>query len=226
MGIIQGAVRNRFVEVDSLYSSVFYIAGYESGINDDKGRVGTASGSAGVSTTYARFGSQSLALPNDGSRVTYARTADMDIGPGNLTMEFSCLVPPGLSGAFRFLFGRPNLWFIGLEGLGGGQCRFQWYTGGVLRVSSAAVDFSTAHDVALVRNGGIAFFYLNGGRNVQDFDSFDLSSPTEPLIFGDVSGFAQGAAGCRLDEVRLTAGAARMTAATYTLRTTDPFPRQ
>lgn len=228
MGIIQTNIKSRgVVETDPHYANVFLICGFEGTVNDDKGRVGTAANGAATSTSFPKAGANSLTLPSDNSRVTYADSADFDIGTADFTFEFTIRTPASLSGVYREIIshrGDPGGWTVGIEEVGGLPNRFQYGsgTGLPLRVSSAVIAPNTTYDVALVRVGGIVYFYVNGTRGVGDFDSVSLGG-TASLTIGD-SGGGFGPGGSFIDEIRLTKNVARYTGTSYTPRTTA-FPR-
>jgi len=230
MGIIQAAVRRRFVETDPHYASVFLICGFETNFNDDKGRVGTASSLAERSTTYSKAGThsvtflQGVGLGAKNRSVTYVDSADFNCSAA-FTFEFSIRMPATQSGVYSTILTHPggaDEWGIYAEDLGGGNFRFAYYSGVAYKCFSGSFPFSADYDVALSRSGGVVRFHVNGVAQAADFDSVSLGG-TGTLQVGSAAGF-EAAAGAFIDEVRLTKDVARYTSANYTPRTTA-FPR-
>ena len=182
----------------------------------------TAHGNAAISTSSPapEFGSGSLISPASVYNSDYVSTpitagSPLDIGSttGNFTVEFSVNFPStaeGAGGIFNFSTGAgPSLAAFITPG-GGGQIITQiGFGAGYLSTgNSTSISSSSWYQVAIVRQSGTIYTYLNGVQQVHLITGSITTFNSTALQVGDVyvGGSGTGAA-VSIDEFRVTRAA-------------------
>lgn len=186
---------------------------------DQKGHTFTASGNAQISTAQSKFGGASALFDGTGDLVSSADHADWALGSGDFTIE--CWVRPAALGGDRILYSRrdvlsamsPFLLYCEAAGKAG----FLLSTNGsawAVNILSAGVVFAAgtwAH-VAMCRKAATVYCWVNGVSVGTASVSGSLMTTTQPLCLGANADASQSLNG-NLDDVRITKGVARYTAA-------------
>ena len=203
-------------------SAVSLYAPFDSNINDtsDHGHTGTAIGNATISSTQAKFGSNSAYFDGSGDVITYPRDTAFQLGAGDFTIE-----------AFVYRTSSPTYGTVAAMWTGSGNRRsfifrfngnnlyFYWSTSGNSSYSSQAftdlsASLNTWHHVAFCRKGASGFVFLDGfkSNNTANLGTQTLYYPDVPLSIGALntlshSGGQNNYAGY-IDDLRITKGIA------------------
>jgi hypothetical protein len=178
---------------------------------------GIFNGNAQADTAQKKFGNASLKLDGTGDYVTFPNDPRWQVGNGDFCVE--CWVRPNATKLQAIVCKRPGAgltseWVAYIDATG--KLIFQGYatTGNVLNISgTSALSVGTWYHVAFSRSGTIWRIFLNGSLEASGTQSGTPSSNTELLYIGrDQSNTARDFSGW-IDEVRVTSGVARYTAA-------------
>ena len=201
-------------------SAVSLYSPFDSNINDtsDHSHTGTAIGNATISSTQAKFGSNSAYFDGSGDAITYPRDTAFQFASGDFTIE-----------AFVYRTSSPSYGVIAAMWTGSGNRRsfifrfngnnpyFYWSTSGNSSYSSQAftdltASLNTWHHVAFVRFGSSGFCFLDGVKssNTANLSTNTLYYPDAPLSIGALntlshSGGQNNFAGY-IDDLRITKG--------------------
>jgi hypothetical protein len=195
---------------------------FDSNINDTSANshTGTAIGNATISSTQAKFGSNSAYFDGTGDVITYPRDTTFQLGSGDFTIEafvYRTSAPThaviaamwtgsGNRRSFIFRFSGDTLWFY-------------WSTSGNSSYSSQSFtdlspSLNTWHHVAFVRSGSSGFCFLDGVKSstTANLSTNTLYYPNAPLSIGALntlshSGGQNNFAGY-IDDLRITKGPA------------------
>ena len=195
------------------------------------GHSGTASGSAAISSTQAKFGGNSLSLNGTSQYVSYANDADFQFGDGDFTIE-AWIYSTAAAGAEppsqrHAIVGRMDStsnrsWNVDIRGVDSKQkLAFGWTTNG-----SSAKEFiydcdatiNNWHHIAICRSGPTVYGFLNGvslsytsaGSAGSDIGSENIYAGTSDLTVG-VRVFAGQYFQGYIDDLRILKGVARYT---------------
>jgi hypothetical protein len=186
-------------------------------------RAVTAFGNAQISTAQSKFGGASLALDGTGDYIRTGSSADFNLNSGDFCNEFSVRLN-SLTGDPYLLhfYGASNQRFaLNVTSAGVLKLYIEAGAGGGEYVCSGTLSTGVMYDIAHARAGTTTKVFVNG---------VEVYSGTPTQAYPNVSCLVEfGAAGfnnsnyanCYVDELRLTKGVARRTAA-YTPET-EPF---
>lgn len=178
-------------------------------------RAVTVFGNAKVSTAQSVFGGASALFDGVGDYLSYAASADFQVWGGNCTIEFwaffassagnQCLMETGSSSSNRASISLLNGSIIFYTEIAGGSG---------IRITAPAPSTNALHAIALVRNGTTITLYVDG---IPVGTTSTAALPTGALALNigsnrTTSAGVQDYAG-HIDEVRITKGVARYTAA-------------
>jgi hypothetical protein len=169
-------------------------------------------GNAQIDTGTKKFGTGSLEFDGTGDWLLVPDNADLQLGPGNLTIEFWVYLATGNAGSNRGLVGKgtgSTKWSVSLDTTQ--KVVFSYGTSTL--TSSGAITLDAWNHIAVVREGtgtNQTKIYINGTNDGTGTVSTDFT-PINPLYIG-----ANGSAGDPMkgfiDELRITKGVARYTA--------------
>lgn len=152
---------------------------FDSNINDASanGHSGTASGSATISNTQAKFGSYSLSLNGTSQYVTFANNADFQFGSGDFTIEMFIYMTSNAGsdpGDRHALVARRDSssnrsFHVGIQ-LVSGQQKLQFShttggSGGSQTNYDTDIQLNTWTHIAIVRSGSKVFAFVDGVKN-------------------------------------------------------------
>ena len=186
---------------------------------DQKGHTFTATGNAQISTAQFKYGAASGLWDGTGDLVSSADHADWAMGSGDFTIE--CWVRPASTAAQGSIaHKRASNGVYGPFGIymdAGGKAGFLISVNGstwgvnILTGTGIFVAGTWAH-VALCRSGNNYYTFVNGASTGTASLAGTLYANTAPLCIG-ANGDASVSFNGNIDEVRITKGAARYTAA-------------
>ena len=180
-----------------------------------------------LDTTNKKFGSASM-LVTVADGLSIANDTDFDMGSGDFTVEWF-IYPTnnstnGICG--QALFSTDICYFISSYGFGAPGAYFgignSAGTGFDYATPSAnAISINNWHHTAMVRSGTNVYGYIDGTRStLLTGYSSALRVSSNPFLIGAQQGGANGVIG-NIDEVRISKGIARYTAATITVPTAE-----
>jgi len=176
----------------------------------------TVFGNAQIDTAQSKFGGASLLLDGTGDYLSYADNAAFALGSGDFTIEFWAR-PNGLgAGDFNMLtHGDNGGWMVRRNG---STVTFYASTGNAGTTMFDKVGFGTLsnltwHHIAVTRQGTTFRGFLDGVMTSFGTSSLAIWDPTVALQVGALAGSTGGRFNGWIDDVRLTVGAARYTAA-------------
>ena len=176
----------------------------------------TANGAAQISTARSVFGGASLRLTAYSDFLSLPNSSDFDFGTGDFTIEARCYcISTGTSGGN--IFGR---WGLGpttsadfILAIAGGNLVFPINGGAVTLASPSTFPLNVYKHVAVTRSGTTFKLWLDGA--LQDTQTSSaaiqntLAQPIRVGIWNDSTSSLNG----YIDEIRITKGVARYTAA-------------
>lgn len=202
-------------------------------IIDVKGKAVTAVGNAQLSATQSKFGPTACYFDGTGDCITTPYTADFDFGAGNFTIEM-WIHPTGNNvNTSRFWNSNGDYYHqvdIGYSETGYLTC-YMSSTGSSWNIIAAPAIAQLPHNqwyhIAIVRSGGSAFAFVNGAMYTLStgLGATVLANGTNGATtrsIGGQSGGVNRSFNGYIDDVRVTKGVARYTAAFTPSRT--PFP--
>jgi len=201
--------------------TAFY-APFDSDVNDDSSNAGTgtASGSAAISSTQAKFGGNSLYLPTGNHAVTYPNTTDFDFDDGPFTVEFWAYATATAYGNFESVmgFGSGGSWHVsyvpGDSSNDGGYFEFPG-TGGYTGIDGVGQGAAAQWmHIAFTRDdNNVIRYFVNGtikNSATNNTTSRGSGGNTFKIGYGGVGSYRsfQG----YLDDIRIIKGYAKYTA--------------
>ncbi|WP_374249821.1 LamG-like jellyroll fold domain-containing protein [Thermomonas sp.] len=184
------------------------------------GHTVAVAGNAQISTAQSKFGSSSIALDGTGDYLTVAASAQFSFGTGDFTVE--AFVRPAVTAPEQALLSNylnaTTGWSFELNA---NTFHFACTGNGYDISGSTSVAANTWHHVAVARAGGTLRLFVNGALDAAVSDSQACSS-TADLMVGRLGTYDVIPLNGYLQEVRITKGVARYTAA-FT-PPTQPFP--
>ena len=170
-------------------------------------RVGTAADGAKLTTAQSKFGSSSIVLDGNGDYINFPASTDWAL-PGDFTLEL-WYRPNGSVTKNDFVL--CNTASSGFFVIVGASNLYLYYADGSTILVSGAVTWTASawHHIAVARSGSTCKLFVNGAQ---------VGSATVTTSFGGGSIFRIGNAATYspnacIDEVRITKGVARYTAA-------------
>ena len=176
-------------------------------------------GGAQLSTTQARFGPTSLDVTSSNSDAVTAETPGFGFGTGDFTVEgffyFDALTSNRFIWDFRGTAASDQR--LVLEELGGGDLAVNIGTTQVAASSGGPLSTGTWHHIAVARDGTDFHLYVDGVEEALVTNSTDLGTAGTLHLGADYTD-SNGMNGY-VDDFRVTKGASKYTAATYTVPT-------
>lgn len=174
----------------------------------------TAVGNAQISTAQSKFGGASAIFDGTGDAITVAADAEFEFGTGDYTAEcwiYATTVSTNYRAAISFGNSTSGPCFYAMANTTG-KPTFYGASGVGLFNHQTALTANTWHHLALVKQSGFHYIYLDGVKSTSSA-SYGPSMPTgTPVIIGaSTSAGAEGLIGY-IDEVRLVKGLALYTA--------------
>jgi hypothetical protein len=210
-------------QADPYFSSVSLLLHFDTGFTDSSLRNAsvTAGGDASITTTNSKFGTGSAYFDGSGDGISFS---DIDIGTGDFTIEM--WVKRLGSNTYAQLFGNEGsgvgFTFL-INNLGrGGELALYSTVGGVIDSGINVCQEGQWTHVALARSAGAVRFFVDGTVANEGTDSSSYSG--ESNFVGTNNVYAGRDYEGYLDELRVTKGVARYTAA-FT-PPTAAFPNQ
>ena len=186
---------------------------------DEKGHAFTAFPNAQIATTQSKFGGASGLFDGSGDYLSSPDSADWDFGTGDFTVEFFIrfnALPASTAIAIVSNYASSTTgWFIQFRNDSPGA-RLAFGSSGDTPVAGFAWSPSTAtwYHVAVARASGTVRAFVDGSPIDSDVtNTEDISGSTAPLQVGKLSASAGQYLNGWLDELRITKGVARYTAA-------------
>ena len=194
---------------------------FDSDINDASanGHSGTASGSATISNTQAKFGSYSLSLNGTSQYVTFANNADFQFGSGDFTIEMFIYMTSNAgssAGDRHALVARRasssnRSFHLGIQ-LDSSKQKLQFShstsgSGGSQTNYDTDIQLNTWTHIAIVRFGSSVFAYVDGLKNEtsHNIGKDTIYAGTSDLTIGFRAESSQYFPGY-IDDVRITKG--------------------
>ena len=194
---------------------------FDSDINDASanGHSGTASGSATISNTQAKFGSYSLSLNGTSQYVTFANNADFQFGSGDFTIEMFIYMTSNAgssAGDRHALVARRasssnRSFHLGIQ-LDSSKQKLQFShstsgSGGSQTNYDTDIQLNTWTHIAIVRFGSSVFAYVDGLKNEtsHSIGTDTIYAGTSDLTIGFRAESSQYFPGY-IDDVRITKG--------------------
>jgi hypothetical protein len=200
-------------EIESIDGDTFVIDGKQVGFETPTDRAGKSTvvyGNAQLDTTIKKFGTASLQLDGTGDYISYASQPDFEFGTGNFTVEGWFYRAVGSAQVTLFDFrssATQNAPWVFITSGG----TLAYYVNGSTRISGAGgITVSNWHHVAVSRSGTSTKLFVNGsqiGSTWTDTTNYISSPLTIGARFTGLLEFFNG----RIDEIRITKGAARYT---------------
>lgn len=189
-------------------------------------KTGTCSGHAAITTAQPAVGTGSLALDGTGDYVTYSQHADFDMGSGDFCVEFFYR-PTNAAGTLeqlvayiKPLVGGSSDICYGILRQTTGKIKAFFYTSVPAEVSaeqaSATMVAGTQYHIAMVRVGLVLNLYIDGALAASGAITTPGNSNTptgRELYIGKYDSGATRHPTGYIDQVRITKGQARYTAA-------------
>lgn len=179
---------------------------------DETGKVWTPSGNAQISTASAKFG-QSAVFDGSGDWVDGPSSADFTFGTGDFTLE--CWANFTNLSANRALLSLGSDWTL----YGASNGNLYVYNGAINILDGGAQATGAWHHIAVSRQGNTIRLFRNGAQVASATNSANMTSTN--MRIGSATTGASNMLGY-IDEVRITKGVARYTAA-FT-PPSSPFP--
>lgn len=183
------------------------------------GRTVTTNGDAQVDTAQSKFGGASALFDGTGDFLSVADHADFEFGTGDFTIDF-WMRPANTTASFYEVFGkRANTSSYGpyVIAQGGTSLVLFMSSSGASwdiasSVSMGTVAANTWYHVALVRSGSNIYRFLDGALIGTTSSSASLLDNAVDVRIGSSGGGTGGYPG-HVDEIRVSKGIARWTAA-------------
>jgi hypothetical protein len=199
--------------IESIDGDTFIIDGKQVGFETPTDRAGKSTvvyGNAQLDTTIKKFGTASLQLDGTGDYISYASQPDFEFGTGNFTVEGWFYRAVGSAQVTLFDFrssATQNAPWVFITSGG----TLAYYVNGSTRISGAGgITVGNWHHVAVSRSGTSTKLFVNGsqiGSTWTDTTNYISSPLTIGARFTGLLEFFNG----RIDEIRITKGAARYT---------------
>jgi len=199
--------------IESIDGDTFIIDGKQVGFETPSDRAGKSTvvyGNAQLDTTIKKFGTASLQLDGTGDYISYASQPDFEFGTGNFTVEGWFYRAVGSAQVTLFDFrssATQNAPWLFITSGG----TLAYYVNGSTRISGAGgITVGNWHHVAVSRSGTSTKLFVNGsqiGSTWTDTTNYISSPLTIGARFTGLLEFFNG----RIDEIRITKGAARYT---------------
>ena len=190
----------------------------------------TFTGNAQVSTTQSKFGGSSCYFDGAGDYLSLAGSSDWNYGTGDFTIEFwvylastsrQTLMIPGTDTASHLSGVGIDYNSVGTNKLGawassnGSSWNIINADGGGNGIGSTTVTQSAWHHIAFVRNGTSLKLYLDGAQEVSVTSSSSICNGSGTTLNFGRSAYLGGTFYMNgyMDEIRITKGVARYTAA-------------
>lgn len=174
---------------------------------DEKGKTWTAAGDAQITTTDPLIGSGSLLLDGAGDYVTGASHADFAFGTGDFTIE--CFMREAAGGVTHYLLSFGPGWIIYI----GANDNIYFNTASTNQISGGTYSRGSRHHIELSRASGVVRLFYSGGLVGSWTDSGPTNIAAAPIELGRYAGDSNLRFSGLIDEVRITKGVARHTAA-------------
>jgi hypothetical protein len=190
----------------------------------------TFTGNAQVSTTQSKFGGSSCYFDGAGDYLSLAGSSDWNYGTGDFTIEFwvylastsrQTLMIPGTDTASHLSGVGIDYNSVGTNKLGawassnGSSWNIINADGGGNGIGSTTVTQSAWHHIAFVRNGTSLKLYLDGAQEVSVTSSSSICNGSGTTLNFGRNAYLGGTFYMNgyMDEIRITKGVARYTAA-------------
>ena len=188
---------------------------FDSDVNDDSpnSHSVTVSGDAAISSTQAKFGSNSLALDGDGDSLSLSHTSTLQMAGQDFTIEAWVYISAHKNFNYIFSYSYPLQLVVDSNG------NLELYvndtdnsTSYLSIIGSTTLSTGTWHHIAAVRNGSNLILFVDGSVDGSTTISFDLATPTAftPRI-GDWGNGGHSFNGY-IDDLRVLKGYAKYTA--------------
>ena len=206
------------IQTDEYFAYVKLLAHFDIDASDVIGHTATTS-NATVTDVQSQFGGKSLKINTSAgyANYAYASASDSEL-PGDFTIEFfvwldnvvseGVMIGSTASGGFQIGHRSGNTWGLA-------KASTAW-----LAYAASMPSLDTWHHVAVVRSGTAIKIYLDGVQVATGTSSATFTGSTSVRV-GGMSGLGS-TTGAYFDEVRITKGIARYTAAFDP--PTAPFP--
>lgn len=219
---------------DPYYGVVVFLAGFDTNLNDEAlGAVGTAVGNAARTTVSPVIGAGSLLLDGTGDWVTYPDSANWTMGASEaFTIELTIVWETNANTNVGFVSQWSNLVTDTAFSFfkGGANLIFRFRSNTITDIDTSAAWTpvnNTTYKLAVDRTAaGTVRTYVDGvmlGKSTGKTQVFTNSSQT--LALGTIQLIANTDFKGRMDEVRITKGAARYASDSGYTPLTTPFPR-
>lgn len=182
----------------------------------------TAAGNAQISTTQSQFGGSSLRLDGTGDAATIANSSDWRLVNGDFTVEM-WIYPLALTADRYFLshydFGaNQRSWRFGLAPSTSNLVFGSVSAGGTPESSlnaGAGLTINTWQHIAISKSGATSRIFIDGVLKASTSSLSDYGGSTAQLSVGSLlnSGTPSNGLDCYIDDLRITKGVARYTAA-------------
>jgi hypothetical protein len=187
---------------------------------DVKGHTVSAQGAAEISTTSYRFGGASgyfQQAVQGAAYLTVPPSADWDLTAGDSTVEMWIDPDPQQPSAAAALLSQSPTTVDGewLIDLNGGGLNVQDNGGANSFGTNGGITDSAWQHIAVVRYGGTTMLFINGSLGASDPSNF-YTTVANPLFIAAANTSSFGGSYCLngyIDELRITKGVARYTAA-------------
>ena len=184
---------------------------------DQKGKSWTATGNAQLDTAQFKFGTASLLLDGTTDKIQTASSSDFDFGTGAFTIE--CWVRPAVLYFGAFISRRTfsaNGWVLGMFDDGSVALRAKIgaaYSDTYLRSAAGVLTAGVWSHVALTRTGSDWYLFVDGVVVDTLTNAGALHDQAESVRIGVANNASEWDYNGHIDEVRITKGVARYTAA-------------
>ena len=197
---------------------------YDSDLNDDSsnGHTGSAAGNATISSSYSKFGGNSLYLDGTGDYVSYGDDNSFEFGSGDFTME-AFIYPTDLShhsvtkvilGKFSgsghnmaFVFGVSNTNYLQFFYSASGNGVVGYFTS-----STTEITTGQWYHVAVTRKGNTGYLFVDGNLETTFSFTSSIADVGTHLLVGAATNYGGGAPGGTfagyIDDVRIIKGTA------------------
>jgi len=208
--------------IDENDGTYIYIDGQGTGTFEEGefatiGKTIIATGDAQISTADSKFGSGSGLFDGAGDSLTIGSSSDFGFGTGDFTLE--AFIKPSTTPTSQLIFDTrsasaefaPVLYIDGSGNL-------SYYVNGAQVITGTAVSANVWHHIAVARTGGVTKLYLDGNQVGSSYTDPNNYGTSKSLIIGSSftpTSYFNG----YIDEVRVSKGIGRYSAATYTVPT-------
>lgn len=175
--------------------------------SSDGNGIALTNSSVSMSTSQTKYGSYSASFNGSSSKLVNTSTGVLAFGPGDFTMEawvyvtggggvYQPIVGVGASGGAQLVINNSNRIYL------------TQYGGSIVVAASVVITFNTWNHIAVTRQGGTSYLWLNGA-NVGSASDANIYTASSLYIGNDAaSDWFSG----YMTQVRVTKGVARYTA--------------